>query len=261
MRRLLTGYAVSYNRRHGRWGHLFQNRYKSILCQEESYLLDLVRYIHLNPLRAKIVSDLAQLDQYAFSGHSAVMGKHTNDWQDTSWVLGLFGSHVVQARRRYRQFVAEGIELGKRPELVGGGLVRSLGGWSGVKALRKERALMKGDERILGDGNFVAEVLAQAEEAMARRYRSRLKGLDLGQVARRVGEIFDMEVEEVWSAGKSRKVVQARSMLCYWAVRELHITMTELARRLNLSITAVSNSVAREENLAKTAGYALSDLS
>ena len=55
MRRLLTGYAVSYNRRHRRHGHLFQNRYKSILCQEDTYLLELVRYIHLNPLRAKIV--------------------------------------------------------------------------------------------------------------------------------------------------------------------------------------------------------------
>ena len=62
MRRLLTGYAVSYNLRHNRSGHLFQNRYKSILCQEDPYLLELVRYIHLNPLRAKGLSDMDQLD-------------------------------------------------------------------------------------------------------------------------------------------------------------------------------------------------------
>ena len=60
MRRLLTGYAVSYNRRHKRHGQLFQNRYKSIICQEDSYLLELVRYIHLNPLRAKAVVDLKE---------------------------------------------------------------------------------------------------------------------------------------------------------------------------------------------------------
>ena len=69
MRRLLTGYAVSYNRRHRRHGHLFQNRYKSILCQEDTYLLELVRYIHLNPLRAKLVQSLSDTDRYPYSGH------------------------------------------------------------------------------------------------------------------------------------------------------------------------------------------------
>ena len=66
MRCLLTGYAIWYNRRHGRYGHLFQNRYKSILCQEEAYLLELVRYIHLNSLRAKVVFDLKELDSYPY---------------------------------------------------------------------------------------------------------------------------------------------------------------------------------------------------
>ena len=75
MRRLLTGYAVSFNRRHRRHGQLFQNRYKSILCQKDAYLLELVRYIHLNPLRAKIVLELKKLDKYAYCGHSVVMGK------------------------------------------------------------------------------------------------------------------------------------------------------------------------------------------
>jgi putative transposase len=75
MRRLLTGYAISYNRRHNRHGQLFQNRYKSIICQEDAYLQELVRYIHLNPLRAKIVVDLKELDRYSYCGHSALIGK------------------------------------------------------------------------------------------------------------------------------------------------------------------------------------------
>jgi REP element-mobilizing transposase RayT len=70
MRRLLTGYAVSHNLRHQRSGHLFQNRFKSILCQEDAYLLELVRYIHLNPLRAEIVADMDQLDTYPFCGRA-----------------------------------------------------------------------------------------------------------------------------------------------------------------------------------------------
>ena len=82
MRRLLTGYAVSFNRRHRRHGQLFQNRYKSILCQEELYLLELVRYIHLNPLRAGLVAELKSLDNYPYSGHRVLMGKLTHVWQD-----------------------------------------------------------------------------------------------------------------------------------------------------------------------------------
>lgn len=75
MRKLLTGYAISYNRRHERNGYLFQNRYKSMVCEEEAYLLELVRYIHLNPLRAGLAQSLHDLDQYRYCGHSVLMGR------------------------------------------------------------------------------------------------------------------------------------------------------------------------------------------
>ncbi len=94
MRKLLTGYAVSFNRLHRRVGHLFQSRYKSILCQEDSYLLELVRYIHLNPLRARLVSSMKELDHYMYCGHSILVGKRKNDGQNTNYVLELFGSRV-----------------------------------------------------------------------------------------------------------------------------------------------------------------------
>jgi REP element-mobilizing transposase RayT len=91
MHRFLTGYAISYNRRHRRWGHLFQNRYKSIICDEDAYFKELVRYIHLNPLRARSVKTLAQLDRYRWCGHSVLMGKIENEWQDRGYVLKWFG--------------------------------------------------------------------------------------------------------------------------------------------------------------------------
>jgi putative transposase len=84
MGRLLTGYASQFNRRHGRYGHLFQNRYKSVLCQEEVYSLELVRYIHLNPLRAKLVGDYERLKGFPYCGHSALMGRCNYEWQDTA---------------------------------------------------------------------------------------------------------------------------------------------------------------------------------
>jgi len=169
MRRLLTGYAVSYNRRHRRHGHLFQNRYKSILCQEDTYLLELVRYIHLNPLRAKIVKSLTDSDRYPYSGHSALMGKIRRNFQDTGYVLQLFGKKVPAARRAYHTYVEKGIAQGRRPELVGGGLVRSAGGWSAVKAMRRVQDHMKSDERILGDGDFAQSVLDEAKERLEER--------------------------------------------------------------------------------------------
>ncbi len=87
MRRLLTGYAVSFNRRHRRYGQLFQNRYKSIICQEDAYLKELVRYIHLNPIRAKMVIDLKSLVRYSFCGHGVLAGYCKKFWQDESYVL------------------------------------------------------------------------------------------------------------------------------------------------------------------------------
>jgi len=78
MRRLMTGYAVTFNIRHKRSGHLFQNRYKSVVCEEDAYLLELIRYIHLNPLRAGLVKDLQELDKYHWTGHSAILGRRKN---------------------------------------------------------------------------------------------------------------------------------------------------------------------------------------
>ena len=91
MRRLLTGYAVTYNIRHRRHGHLFQNRYKSIVCDGDSYFTELVRYIHLNPLRVKLVKDINELERYRYCGHGVVMGRHKASWQDREYVLGRFG--------------------------------------------------------------------------------------------------------------------------------------------------------------------------
>ena len=151
MRRLLTGHAVSYNRRHKRHGHLFQNRYKSIICQEDAYLHEVVRYIHLNPLRAKIVADVKELNQYPYAGHSVLMGKKTREWQNVEYVLGFFGRNIRDARTKYLTYVEKGIAMGRRPELVGGGLIRSLGGWEAVKKMRLSgQDRIKSDQRILG---------------------------------------------------------------------------------------------------------------
>jgi len=257
MRRLLTGYAVRFNHRHRRRGKLFQDRYKSILCQEDSYLLELVRYIHLNPLRAGLVKDFDHLVRYRFSGHSVILGKSKNDWQAVDYVLKYFAQRRTEARKRYLDHVRQGIEMGKRPDLVGGGLIRSLGGWSEVKSLRKADIRMKGDERILGDSNYVLHVLKEAREGFERKYELKARGYNLDTLADRVVEIFDVTPEEIFSPGKYKERVQARSVFSYWAVRELGETASYLAKKIGISQPAVSLSVQRGERIVKEKGLEL----
>ena len=251
MRRLLTGYAVSYNHRHRRHGHLFQNRYKSILCQEDTYLLELVRYIHLNPLRADIVKTLTDSDKYPYSGHSALMGKIKRDFQDTDYVLRFFGKTISTGRKAYRTYVQKGISQGRRPELTGGGLIRSAGGWTAIKAMRRVQDHMKSDERILGDGDFAQSVLDEAKERMEERCRLRSQGYDLEKLTARVSDELGVDPEQVWAAGKHPIRVKARSLMCYWAVRKLGFSATELSKKLGVSQPAVSLSVKRGEQIAK----------
>ena len=259
MRRLLTGYAGYFNRRHRRYGHLFQNRYKSILCQEEPYFRELVRYIHLNPLRAKLVKDSKALSKYPYSGHSAVIGKVKRDWQQVDYVLGFFGKRKSEARKAYRNFVEKGVNQGRRPELIGGGLIRSVGGWAVLSALRDEAVRVKGDERILGDTDFVEAVLKQADEQLQRRYQLKTRGFNLDRVAERVAQVLGMPVEIVWERSRRPQVAVARSLLCYWASTELSLSMTDLARRLNLSQPAVSIAVRRGEKIARENQYRLTE--
>ena len=259
MRRLLTGHAMNFNRRHRRSGQLFQNRYKSILCQEDTYLLELVRYIHLNPIRARLVADIKTLDKHSFCGHAIIMGKKKKDWQDDAYVLKLFDKKKSTARRRYKIFVQKGIQDGKRPELTGGGLIRSSGGWSVIKSLRRANIHFKSDERVLGDSDFVERVLKAADESLERKYRLTSDGYDINTLADRVAEIFSIKPEEIFQPGKQPIKVKDRSLLCHWATRELGFSMTELAQRFKMSQPAVSMSAQRGERIAAEKGFSLTD--
>ena len=247
MRRLLTGYAVSFNHRHRRHGQLFQNRYKSILCQKDPYLLELLRYIHLNPLRSGIVSDFKELGRYAYCGHTAVLGRKSYAFQDVDYILKQFDDNPAIACKKYSAHVQKGITDGRRPDLVGGGLIRSAGGWSAVKGMRLINARLKGDERILGDNDFVDAVLETAQEQLTHKYQLAAIGFDFERVVQRVATVFDMGADQVLSPGKHPPTVKARSVLCFWAVRKLGMNGTDVAKKLGCSQSSVSKSAKRGE--------------
>ena len=251
MSRLLTGYAVWFNNRYQRHGQLFQNRYKSILCQEDPYLRELVRYIHLNPLRAGLVENIENLDKHLWCGHSALMNKTKQSWQNIDYIYGLFSDNKKSGRAKYRTFVENGNPEGSRPDLTGGGLLRSIGGWAALKGVRKAGIRVKGDERILGDSDFVINVLESADEKFEQKYDLKAKGYDFNRLVKRVAEVMDIEIEQVTAFGKSPTTVRARSLLCFWAHRKLGMTTIEIARRLNICQSAASRSSLRGQKIER----------
>ena len=258
MRRLLTGYAVAFNHRHKRRGHLFQNRYKSILVEEEPYLRELTRYIHLNPLRAQVVRDLTALDSYPWTGHSALVGRFPRGFQAVAEVLGAFGQSVRAARRRYRQFVADGMGQGRRPDLQGGGLRRSAGGWEGLAALRRGREGWAADERVLGSGPFV-ERLLRSLPPPATGSRAKAAATFPAVIAACAAG-WEVTAAELCGGSRRRVVAQARAAVSYVGVAELGLPIAQVARTLGVSPPVVRTGLGRGADLLRVRGLSIEAL-
>jgi len=249
MRRFLTGYAITYNLRHKRHGHLFQNRYKSIVCDEDAYFRELVRYIHLNPLRAKVVKNMSELDKYHWCGHSVLMGKLKHEWQDRDYVLSWFGQKEGEAIRAYRKYVEQGVDEGRRPELVGGGLVRSLGGWSQVLSLRRENKRVVADERILGTGDFVQKVVSEADERIKYQLGDNERRKKAQQLIEQTCKKEDINLRELRMGSRRGRIARVRVEIAYKLVERYGFPLAEVARQLGVTTSAISKAISR---LSKT---------
>jgi len=243
MRRLLTGYALRYNRRHRRRGHLFQNRYQSIVCEEGTYLLELVRYIHLNPLRVGLVKSLEALDHYPWSGHMILMGRGKNEWQERGYVLRQFHEREGKAVRSYRRFMEEGKDQGRRPELVGGGLSRSLGGWSQVLPLRDTGEKGKYDSRILGGGDFVAEIIREAEKKVRRYLRVNEMKTSMDHAIQEICRKEGVAEQELRMGLRTRKLSRVRAKVSYHLSHEIGVSRAEIARQLGVCTSAITKAI------------------
>lgn len=245
MRRLLTGYAVSYNRHHRRHGHLFQNRYKSIVCDGDSYFSDLVRYIHLNPLRVGLVKDLKQLERYPYCGHGTIVGTQTNPWQDRESVLAQFGAREAEAKEAYRRFIAEGVELGRRPELVGGGRSRSAGEWFAVRSQRQRGERESLDERILGSGEFVERVLREADARTLRQNTAKKIKRHAERVVAQVCGENGVSLTELRSGSRRGQLPAVRVKIARTLVADYGLATAEVARQVGISTSGVSKILLR----------------
>jgi len=245
MRKQLTWYAQYFNRRHARTGHLFENRYKSILCDEEMYLLALIRYIHLNPIRANIVQTMEELDRYPWTGHQAIIGKTDYPWMDIDACLAEFGGTRKRAIAEYRRFVREGIKEGRNPSLAGGGLIRSQGGWSQVMAMRRRGQKEEYDERILGSGEFVTAIFKEAEDRQLRQTKHKRSGRTIQKIIDQECRDRQINERELKAGGKRTCVSAARAVIAYRCREELGSSAAEIARHLGVNTSSIVRSIER----------------
>lgn len=243
MAQLLGGYAGYYNRKHRRSGYVFQNRYKSILCGADTYLMELVRYIHLNPVRAGMVENLQELERYRWTGHAGVFGRHRQEWHDVEQMLGFFGHTLRKARKRYRKFVAQVQDSEFGYPLSGGGLIRSSGGWEALSRIRREHICCIGDERIFGDTNFVEQALRQDELAVDLKSTLEREGWTLDKLITAVCRLHEVSEQQLLKKTRQTNSSNAKSLICYWGTEMLGLTAKEIATRLQLTHPAVSYRV------------------
>lgn len=247
MRRLMTGYVGYFNRRYRRSGHLFQNRYKSILCDRDAYLKELVRYIHLNPVRAGIVKTLKELRIYPWSGHGALMGYKPRKLQEIDDVLLCFGSNQMESRKSYLMFVNEGLSQGKREDLIGGGLLRSLGRkpgqWGGLR--REDKTAY--DDRILGSGDFVESILKEAEKE-----RSVATPLSIQELAEKVAVEMKVDVKELFQKGRRSPVSAGKAVLVFLGTRLKGMSCKNMAEMTGMTIQAASKAKERGQVLLES---------
>ena len=251
MRSPLTGYAVYFNRRHRRVGYLYQNRYHSTLCQEEPYFLELVRYIHLNPVRAGVVRALADLATYPWTGHRTIIGRSKVDGQDADEVLARFSNRRGPAIQGYLSFLGAGLKL-PLPDFSGGGLRRSAGGWAGLQELKRNKDFWRGDARILGDGDFVNRVLEASEERLAVPERMRQAGWTLPKIISHACAVSNIPPENINRRGRRNAVAKAKALASYWATHLLRASGEETARFLGITRQAVLANARKGKALEKT---------
>jgi REP element-mobilizing transposase RayT len=212
MQNLAFRYTRWINRQQERTGHLFQGRYKAILVDGDSYLLELIRYIHLNPVRASIVT---RTEEYPWSGHHAYLGKETLPWLTTDWVLTQFGESVDKARKAYLDFVVDGLAEERRPEFHGAGV----------------------DSRLLGDDSFMDKCLVNTG------------GLPLcitaQQIVDKVCSAYNVDLAALQTNSQRRSITEARAVAGWLARESGCVTLSDIAELVNRDIGSISSAVRR----------------
>jgi REP element-mobilizing transposase RayT len=229
-RRINTGYAMYYNRRYNRRGFVFQDRFKSIATQEYTYFRELIRYVHLNPVRAGLCKDINDLEKWRWSGHIAVMGKEDCRWFMAGETVRHFGKRRTTAIENYKNFLHDGIN--SKDHLIAHISSSTSGG--------NDTALS--DERVMGDAEFVRNAISASLENNDRRVMARQKGLTVERIIDYTAATLSMERAELFERNRSPRYVLARGMVAYWAHELLGVSYAAIGRKFGLRNVTLINA-------------------
>jgi len=213
MQNLSLRYTKWVNWRKDRIGHVFQGRYKSVMIEVDNYLAQLVAYLHLNPVRARMVKTP---EDYPWSSHRAYIGLEQAPWLTTQFVLSQFSKRENKARNAFREYVCARCDEGHKPEFHGATTV---------------------DSRVFGDDDFVAEVL--------RNEPLEIETATMDDVLDAVMELYDVTLEEIVSPGQGLRISEARALVAWGVFTLSSATLTELARKFGRDVSSLSSAIKR----------------
>lgn len=251
MLRLLTGFSVSYNKRHQRRGHVFMARFKSILVSREEYLLELIRYIHLNPLRAGIVGSITELDDYPWTGHRAMIHGNDRVWHRTEEVLNAYATDTNDGKSAYLEHLSSGIGK-ENPMLLESGNLR-IGKEGIVQTIGTESDQRRYDYAgmILGSLSFAADQ-TKLLDRRRRHTRDRCEEHELIEaIAARVCLHFSVNPVRLNSRSKGGDLSSARRVIAHLLV-EIGISRADISRRLNITCSAITRLMDTEMSFRET---------
>ena len=246
IQRVKGGYALYFNRKYRRTGTIFDGRYKSTVVEEEPYLVQLMRYIHLNPYRAGMVNNLKELAKYKWSGHIAMISRRKQPFHDTREAKGRF-----RGKRDYLQYISDGMK-GEPDDLEGGGLIRSLGGIGRALEARREGLRDKYDSRILGSGDFVGKIWEELE-----REGEQEKRMSFRELVEKICSHCDVDERKVLMWRKQKGTEKTKALISSVAQRALNMPGVAIGRKLKLSPARISQLKYQGEKLLEDKRYGL----
>ncbi len=251
MHRLLTGYAICYNRRDDRKGYVFQGRFKSILVQEDEYFLQLVKYIHLNPLKAGIVNDYDSLERYNWSGHKSLLGVGITPWQDVNYVLSKFNILHSKPKLQYLKFIKEEMSDKETLKLIWGNF--SIGK-SGIVDASCDDSADKWNRccKILGSREFAVDIMKIIKRSGSWPCRERQIIHDaIEDILAWATEKWGVALSSIKGSNRSPELSDARAMIAWICWKQIGLSKTDCARILHKSRSGASQAIDRGALLAE----------
>ena len=251
VRKINTGYAQYYNRVHNRHGYLFQDRYKSIPTREINYFRELVCYIHLNPLRGGIVKTINELNSYNWSSHRGFTGRQELPWMHLNDALLHFGHSLEEGQKQYFKYLALVLAKCKNQD-------ECFNPWMNSSNVGLPNNKVIDDKVSVRDPEFVVASVKTYNNHLRRRRELLKQGWNVERLVNHVSTLFKLSKHDILSNTKKEKIVNARSLIYYWAIHVLGLSAISVARYFGHSCSTAIRSAEKGKVLVDKNSFKLS---